>query len=197
MIGDVIGKPGRVALEQTLPDAARRARHRLRHRQRREPRRRHGPDGLHRARRCSTPASTSSPAATTSGTSARSTPSWTATSASCGRSTTAARRPGRGWGIFHALDGTEVAVINAQGRTYMQPIENPFTMLDRLLDEGAEPLPPVRLVDFHCELTQREERVRPPPRRARQRRRAAPTPTSPRPTSGSCRAARPTSATSA
>jgi 2',3'-cyclic-nucleotide 2'-phosphodiesterase len=61
--------------------------------------------------------------------------------------------PGRGWGIFHAADGTEVAVINAQGRTFMQPIENPFTTLDRLLDEGADELPPVRIVDFHCELT--------------------------------------------
>lgn len=61
--------------------------------------------------------------------------------------------PGRGWGLFHAADGSEVAVVNAQGRTYMQPIENPFTMLDTLLDEGADELPPVRLVDFHCELT--------------------------------------------
>ncbi len=61
--------------------------------------------------------------------------------------------PGRGWGIYHAADGTEVAVINAQGRTFMQPIENPFTDLDRLLDEGADELPPVRLVDFHCEIT--------------------------------------------
>jgi hypothetical protein len=61
--------------------------------------------------------------------------------------------PGRGWGVFHAAEGTEVAVINAQGRTFMQQIENPFTMLDRLLEEGADELPPVRLVDFHCELT--------------------------------------------
>jgi metallophosphoesterase (TIGR00282 family) len=61
--------------------------------------------------------------------------------------------PGRGWGLFHAHDGTELAVINAQGRTYMQPIENPFTMLDRLLEDGAAELPPIRLVDFHCELT--------------------------------------------
>jgi calcineurin-like phosphoesterase len=44
-------------------------------------------------------------------------------------------------------------VINLQGRTYMQPIENPFTDADALLDESSEPLPPVRLVDFHCELT--------------------------------------------
>jgi metallophosphoesterase (TIGR00282 family) len=61
--------------------------------------------------------------------------------------------PGRGWGVFHAADGTEVAVINLQGRTYMQPIDNPFTEADRLLDEGVEELPPVRLVDFHCEIT--------------------------------------------
>ena len=61
--------------------------------------------------------------------------------------------PGRGWGTYQALDGTDIAVINLQGRTYMQPIENPFTDADRLLDESSEPLPPVRLVDFHCELT--------------------------------------------
>src|SRR5439155_11479539 len=61
--------------------------------------------------------------------------------------------PGRGWGVYQALDGTDLAVINFQGRTYMQQIENPFTDADALLDESSEPLPPVRLVDFHCELT--------------------------------------------
>ena len=61
--------------------------------------------------------------------------------------------PGRGWGVFHAADGTEVAVLNFQGRTYMIPIENPFTEFDRLIEQASEPLPPVRVVDFHCELT--------------------------------------------
>jgi metallophosphoesterase (TIGR00282 family) len=61
--------------------------------------------------------------------------------------------PGRGWGVYHAADGTEVAVVNTQGRSTMIPIENPFTEMDRLLDEGADELPTVRLVDFHCELT--------------------------------------------
>jgi metallophosphoesterase (TIGR00282 family) len=61
--------------------------------------------------------------------------------------------PGRGWGTYDALDGSELAVINLQGRTYMQQIDNPFTEADRLLDEASEPLPPIRLVDFHCELT--------------------------------------------
>src|SRR6476646_5890976 len=63
--------------------------------------------------------------------------------------------PGRGFGVYDALDGSHIAVINLQGRTYMQPIENPFTDADALLDESSapEPLPPIRLVDFHCELT--------------------------------------------
>jgi metallophosphoesterase (TIGR00282 family) len=61
--------------------------------------------------------------------------------------------PGRGWGVYQALDGSDVAVINLQGRTYMQPIDNPFSEADRLLDEASEPLPPLRLVDFHCEIT--------------------------------------------
>ena len=61
--------------------------------------------------------------------------------------------PGRGWGAYQAMDGTDLVVINLQGRTYMQPFENPFTDADRLLDEASEQLPPVRLVDFHCELT--------------------------------------------
>jgi metallophosphoesterase (TIGR00282 family) len=61
--------------------------------------------------------------------------------------------PGRGWGVYDALDGSHVAVINLQGRTFMQPIDNPFTDADRLLDESSEPLPPIRIVDFHCELT--------------------------------------------
>ena len=61
--------------------------------------------------------------------------------------------PGRGWGVYHALDGNDLAVINLQGRTYMQPIENPFTDADALLEEASEPLPPIRIVDFHCELT--------------------------------------------
>lgn len=61
--------------------------------------------------------------------------------------------PGRGWGIYTAADGTEIAVLNLQGRTYMTPIDNPFTEVDRLLDEASEPLPVVRIVDFHAEVT--------------------------------------------
>ncbi len=61
--------------------------------------------------------------------------------------------PGRGWLIHHLADGGEVAVINVMGRVFMNQLDSPFTAMDALLDEAAEPLPPVRLVDFHCEIT--------------------------------------------
>ncbi len=62
---------------------------------------------------------------------------------------------------------------------------------------GADELPPVRAGRLPLRADQREERVRHLPRRPRQLRSAARTRTLRRPTSGSCRAARPTSPTSA
>ena len=61
--------------------------------------------------------------------------------------------PGRGWLVHHADDGTEVAVINAMGRVFMNQLDSPFTRLDELLDGAAEPLPRIRILDFHCEIT--------------------------------------------
>ena len=61
--------------------------------------------------------------------------------------------PGRGWLVQQAADGTEVAVMNAMGRVFMNQLDSPFTKLDELLDGAAEPLPPVRILDFHCEIT--------------------------------------------
>ena len=61
--------------------------------------------------------------------------------------------PGRGWLVHHAADGTEVAVINVMGRVFMNQLDSPFGAMDTLLDEAAEPLPAVRIVDFHCEIT--------------------------------------------
>ncbi|HEX9609569.1 MAG TPA: TIGR00282 family metallophosphoesterase [Candidatus Limnocylindria bacterium] len=61
--------------------------------------------------------------------------------------------PGRGWLVHRTADGDEVAVINAMGRVFMNQLDSPFTKLDELLDGAAEPLPPVRILDFHCEIT--------------------------------------------
>jgi calcineurin-like phosphoesterase len=35
----------------------------------------------------------------------------------------------------------------------MNQLDSPFASADALLDGAAEPLPPVRIVDFHCEIT--------------------------------------------
>jgi metallophosphoesterase (TIGR00282 family) len=61
--------------------------------------------------------------------------------------------PGRGWLVHRTADGDEVAVVNAMGRVFMNQLDSPFTKLDELLDGGAEPLPPIRILDFHCEIT--------------------------------------------
>jgi len=61
--------------------------------------------------------------------------------------------PGKGW-LLHALpDGDRVAVVNVMGRVFMNQLDSPFAAMDSLLDGAAEPLPPIRIVDFHCEIT--------------------------------------------
>ncbi len=61
--------------------------------------------------------------------------------------------PGRGW-LLHTLpDGDRVAVINVMGRVFMNQLDSPFMAMDSLLDGAAEPLPALRIVDFHCEIT--------------------------------------------
>jgi metallophosphoesterase (TIGR00282 family) len=61
--------------------------------------------------------------------------------------------PGRGWLLHRLPDGDQVAVINAMGRVFMNQLDSPFAALDALLDGAAEPLPPMRILDFHCEIT--------------------------------------------
>jgi len=61
--------------------------------------------------------------------------------------------PGRGWLVHELPDGETVAVINLMGRVFMNQLDSPFFAADALLDGAAEPLPPVRIVDFHCEIT--------------------------------------------
>jgi hypothetical protein len=61
--------------------------------------------------------------------------------------------PGRGWLIHRLADGEPVAVINLMGQVFMNQLDSPFTLADALLDGAAEPLPALRFVDFHCEIT--------------------------------------------
>jgi metallophosphoesterase (TIGR00282 family) len=67
-----------------------------------------------------------------------------------------AELPGQGWIATKARDGTEVAIINLQGRTHMPPTDCPFRKADEIL-QSLDPKIKVRLVDFHAELTSEKE----------------------------------------
>ncbi len=59
---------------------------------------------------------------------------------------------GRRWAVVRTADGTPVGVFCVLGRVYMRPVDCPFTEADRVLQE----MPPevtIRVVDFHCEAT--------------------------------------------
>jgi hypothetical protein len=59
---------------------------------------------------------------------------------------------GHGFGRFAARDGTPVAVLNLQGRVFMDPAECPFRAADEWLASlGSDAT--VRLVDMHAEAT--------------------------------------------
>lgn len=59
---------------------------------------------------------------------------------------------GQGTAVVTARDGTKVAVINLQGRTYMTPIDCPFRTAAREIAR-LKRLTPVIIIDFHAEAT--------------------------------------------
>jgi metallophosphoesterase (TIGR00282 family) len=59
--------------------------------------------------------------------------------------------PGRGYTYFVVRD-REVVIANLMGRAYMEPIDCPFRLFDRIYAE-VSPRTPVILVDFHAETT--------------------------------------------
>lgn len=60
--------------------------------------------------------------------------------------------PGRGVTVAVSKDGQPVAVINLQGRVFMQEIDDPFRAA-RAEVERVRPQTPVIIVDFHAEAT--------------------------------------------
>ena len=68
--------------------------------------------------------------------------------------------PGRGAGLFRARTGETILVINAMGRLFMEPMEDPFAALDRELEKcplGA--VADFAMVDFHAEATSEKQAV--------------------------------------
>jgi metallophosphoesterase (TIGR00282 family) len=66
--------------------------------------------------------------------------------------------PGRGTAMIDAKNGARVLVINAMGRIFMEPLDDPFTAIDRELaacplKEAADAI----IVDMHCEATSEKQ----------------------------------------
>jgi metallophosphoesterase (TIGR00282 family) len=66
--------------------------------------------------------------------------------------------PGRGSAMIDAKNGARVLVINAMGRIFMEPLDDPFTAVERELTacplkEGADAI----VVDMHCEATSEKQ----------------------------------------
>ena len=59
---------------------------------------------------------------------------------------------GVGFTVYELKNGAKAGVINLQGRTYMQPIEDPFRTADWALSKVNEQTK-VAFVDFHAEAT--------------------------------------------
>src|SRR6185295_756328 len=66
--------------------------------------------------------------------------------------------PGRGSAMIEAKNGARVLVINAMGRIYMEPLDDPFAAVERELaacplKEGADAI----VIDMHCEATSEKQ----------------------------------------
>jgi hypothetical protein len=60
--------------------------------------------------------------------------------------------PGRGMGIYQAMNGQKVGVLNLEGRVFMKSLECPFRMgekgIEKLIEETR-----IIIIDFHAEAT--------------------------------------------
>jgi len=59
---------------------------------------------------------------------------------------------GNGFVIFELEDKTKIGVINVQGRTFMQPLDDPFKAVDWALAKINEQTK-ISVIDFHAEAT--------------------------------------------
>lgn len=63
--------------------------------------------------------------------------------------------PGRGYGVFNCAAGL-VGVISLQGRTFMDPVDDPFRAVDAIL-ETLRKKTAVICIDFHAEATSEKQ----------------------------------------
>jgi len=60
--------------------------------------------------------------------------------------------PGRGWGVFTTAAGERIAVVNLQGRIFMDPIDCPFQAADQAIGDIRAETKAI-VVDMHAEAT--------------------------------------------
>lgn len=60
--------------------------------------------------------------------------------------------PGRGFGLFKTLSGSLVGVANLNGRTFMEPLDDPFRAADDIIKQLSAHTK-VLFFDFHAETT--------------------------------------------
>ena len=63
--------------------------------------------------------------------------------------------PGRGWGVFASPAGP-FGVVNLQGRVFMEPVDDPFRAIDTILEELRKRTRLI-FVDFHAEATSEKQ----------------------------------------
>ncbi|MBO8170933.1 MAG: TIGR00282 family metallophosphoesterase [Bacillaceae bacterium] len=63
--------------------------------------------------------------------------------------------PGRGYTIIEK-NRKKLAFINAMGRTFLPPLDDPFRMMESILEE-VRPITPLIIVDFHAEATSEKQ----------------------------------------
>ena len=63
--------------------------------------------------------------------------------------------PGQGYRVFHGSAGP-VGVVSLQGRTFMDPVDDPFRAADSIL-EALRPKTRVIFIDFHAEATSEKQ----------------------------------------
>jgi metallophosphoesterase (TIGR00282 family) len=64
--------------------------------------------------------------------------------------------PGRGSCVYQADNGVQIAALNLQGRVFMEPIDCPFRVADEELKKLRD-VTPIIVVDFHAEATSEKQ----------------------------------------
>jgi 2',3'-cyclic-nucleotide 2'-phosphodiesterase len=66
--------------------------------------------------------------------------------------------PGRGAALIEAKNGARVLVVNAMGRIFMDPLDDPFAAIEREITARAlKTVADAIVIDFHCEATSEKQ----------------------------------------